>query len=250
MKAIILAGGFAKRMWPITKKLPKPLLPVAGKPMIEHILNKLETLNLSTIYITTNKKFAPLFQEFLDEKNFSSDVRLFVEDHDSEEKKLGSIGAVHNLIKNEQIDDDVLCVAGDNLLDDEMVDFFKFFSCGETIFGLHEMNEGDLSKFGIACIDSDYKVVSFEEKPAHPKSNLVSTAIYAIPRKNIPLISQYLSENNSPDAFGNFISWLFKKAPVYGFVFKNKWFDIGSVEGYKEANEYMKRINENSSPEN
>lgn len=241
MKAIILAGGFAKRMWPLTMERPKPLLPVAGRPMIEHVLDKLRGISdIHTIYITTNKRFEHAFREWLDGTDYKRDIRLVIEDTSSEEEKLGSVGALKHVIDKEVIDDDILCVAGDNLLEDNLHAFLESFRSRENIvFGLHEMKEGDLSKFGIACIDDNCRVVKFEEKPEQPKSNLVSTAIYAIPRKDIGLISEYLRGKNNPDTVGYFISWLHATEPVYGFIFRNKWFDIGSFESYREANEYM-----------
>ncbi len=243
MKAIVMAGGFAKRMWPLTQDRPKPLLPVGGRPMIEHVIGKLlEISSISTIYITTNRKFEKAFSEWLEGKDYPSKVRLVVEDTSSEEEKLGSVGALNHIIDREGIDDDVLCMGGDNLLTDSLHGFIEFFrSHGSTVFGLHEMQAGNLCKFGIACLDSSGKVVDFEEKPEKPRSNLVSTAVYAIPRSELALVREYLSGSNNPDAFGYFISWLYSRIPVFGFVFRNRWFDIGSHETYEEANRHMER---------
>lgn len=241
MKAIIMAGGFAKRMWPLTMKTPKPLLPVAGKPMIEYLLEKLVRVGeISTIYITTNQRFESAFRIWIENKDFKKDVRLVIEKAETENEKLGSIGAVNHIIEKEGIDDDILCLAGDNILEDELIPFVSFFKDrGTTVFGLNEKSGGNLCKFGIACTDEYGRVVDFAEKPDNPKSNLVSTAIYAIPRASLTLFRDYLSEKNNPDAFGHFISWLYTREPVFGFVFRNKWFDIGSFEGYQEANKHI-----------
>ncbi len=241
MKAIVLAGGYAKRMWPLTKDRPKPLLPVGGRPMIDHVMDRLLNIgSIDTVYITTNRKFEGVFSEWLSGKEFPIPVRLVVEDTAAEEEKLGSIGAMRHIIQKEGIDDDVLCMGGDNLLEDHLRDFVRFFrEQGTTVFGLWEMDSGDLCKFGIACLDDQGRVVHFEEKPPQPKSRFVSTAVYAIPRGELGLISEYLSGKNNPDAFGHFISWLYSRTPVYGFVFRNKWFDIGSIEAYESANRHM-----------
>jgi glucose-1-phosphate thymidylyltransferase len=236
MKAVILAGGFAKRMWPLTMETPKPLLLVAGRPMIEHVIEKLlDIKGIHTIYITTNKRFGPVFQEWLDSTDYKRDIRLVIEDHASEEEKLGSIGAISHIIDKEIIDDDILCIGADNLLEDNLHPFLEFFR-------KHEMREGDLSKYGIASIDDSGLLVDFEEKPENPKSRLVSTAIYAFPRKDVKLIHEYLANKHNPDSPGFFISWLYRRNPVYGFVFRNRWFDIGSFESYREANEFMSRV--------
>lgn len=243
MKAVILAGGFAKRMWPLTLERPKPLLLVAGKPMIEHVMDKLTGIReIHTIYITTNKRFEHAFREWLEGTDYKQDIRLVIEDHASEDEKLGSIGAISHIIDREMIDDDILCVGADNLLEDNLHAFLEYFrNESTTVFGLHEMKGGDLSKYGIASIDGSGRVTDFEEKPEKPKSNLVSTAIYAFPKSDVKLIHEYLANKNNPDSPGYFISWLYRKNPVHGFVFRNKWFDIGSFETYREADQFMSK---------
>jgi glucose-1-phosphate thymidylyltransferase len=243
MKAIILAGGFAKRMWPLTLEKPKPLLPVAGKPMIEHVLEKVLPIEgIDQIYITTNKKFEPVFREWLEASASREKIQLFIEETGSEEEKLGSIGALNHILEREGIDDDVLVLAGDNLFQDQfqgLLDFFK--EKGTMVFGLHELeNHTLLPKMGIVSIDNSGKVTEFEEKPESPKSNLVSTALYLIPRNQLPLIREYIQAGENPDTFGHLMSWLHKRIPIHGFVFKNKWIDIGSMEAYDEANGLIK----------
>ena len=124
---------------------------------------------------------------------------------------------------------------------DNLHAFLEFFRQHKTtIFGLYEFPDSTLlSRYGITSIDDAGRVLDFEEKPEQPKSNLVSTGIYAIPRCELSTIHEYLKGGNSPDTLGHFISWLHKKSPVHGFVFRNRWFDIGSFETYREANEFM-----------
>lgn len=238
MKAIILAGGYAKRMWPLTLERPKPLLPVAGRPVIEYVMEKvLDIGDIGTIYITTNRRFEGAFREWLDRAGYGRDIRLVVEDTAAEEEKLGSVGAMKHIIDREGIDDDVLCVAGDNILQESLHGFLGFFRRKGTLtFGLYEMRDSThLSKYGITSMDGAGRIVDFEEKPERPKSNLVSTGIYAIPRGELGLIHEYMSGGNNPDTFGHFISWLHRRSPVHGFVFRGSWFDIGSLEVYREA---------------
>jgi glucose-1-phosphate thymidylyltransferase len=240
MKAIILAGGYAKRMWPLTLERPKPLLPVAGRPVIEHLMDKLlGIMEIHTIYITTNRRFEGAFREWLEAAGYERDIRLVIEDTLAEEEKLGSVGAMQHIIDKEGIDDDVLCIAGDNLFQDNLHAFLEFFRQHKTtVFGLYEFPDSSLlSRYGITSIDDTGRVLDFEEKPEQPKSNLVSTGIYAIPRGELRTIHEYLKAGNNADTFGQFISWLHRRSPVHGFVFRNKWFDIGSFEAYREANE-------------
>jgi glucose-1-phosphate thymidylyltransferase len=244
MKAIILAGGFAKRMWPLTRDRPKPLLPVSGRPVIEYVLEKLKPLDdVRTVYITTNRKFEPHFREWLDSFEYPKEIRLVIEDTSAEEEKLGSIGAMKHLLDNERIDDDIICLAGDNLFQDSLDDLIgQFRSQNTMVFGLWEMaDRSSLSRFGVASVDGSGLVTDFEEKPEHPKSNLVSTGIYIIPRSSLGLINQYLEGMNNPDTFGFFLTWLYKRQPVHAHVFRNPWFDIGSLEGYKEADEFVSK---------
>ncbi len=242
MKAIILAGGFAKRMWPLTLERPKPLLPVAGRPVIEHIMDRLLDIGeIGTIYITINKRFEGAFREWLGAAGYEGDIRLVVEDTLAEEEKLGSVGAMQHIIDKEAIDDDVLCIAGDNIFQDSLHSFLEFFrSQGTLTFGLYEMQDSSLlSRYGITSIDEAGWVLDFEEKPEKPKSNLVSTGIYAIPRSELGVIHEYLSGGNNPDTLGHFISWLHKRSPVHGFILRNRWIDIGSLETYREADKLL-----------
>jgi glucose-1-phosphate thymidylyltransferase len=243
MKAVILAGGFAKRMWPLTLERPKPLLPVGGRPVISYLMDKLTGIReIHTIYITTNRRFEHAFREYLDSRDFPRDIRLVVEESLSEEEKLGSVGALSHILDREGIDDDVLCLAGDNILQDNLHPFLeRFRSLGSTLFGLWDKGQaGGPSKFGIASLDSSGRVLGFEEKPEKPLTSLVSTGIYAIPRKDIGLIHEYLRKESNADTLGSFIQWLHSRSPTYGFVFRNQWFDIGSFEAYREADAFMR----------
>jgi glucose-1-phosphate thymidylyltransferase len=249
MKAIILAGGFGRRMWPLTLERPKCLLTVGGKPVIEHVTEKLLNINeIHTIYITVNKLFEDAFREWLNSQGYNRDIRLVVEESLKNDEKLGSLGAIKHLIDREAIDDDILCVAGDNIFQDNLHSFLEFFKQqNKFICGLYEMDKAEeLTGYGISILDDSGMITDFEEKPENPKSNLVSTGIYAIPRNVLQQIQEYMKAGHNPDAFGYFISWLHKKTSVSGFVFKNKWFDIGSFETLRKADEFLSQ--ESQSP--
>lgn len=245
MKCVILAGGFAKRMWPLTMGLPKALLEVAGKPVIEHIIEKLENIGSKEIYVSTNKKFEDVFRKWVDgyrAKNNVS-VNLLVEPALKEEEKFGSIKAMQFFISEENVNEDLLIVGGDNIFGFEMNDFLKFSREREAP-AVAFFDVGDIekvrNKFGVVVLDKDLKITEFQEKPSDPKSTLVSTCIYYFPKENLDMISTYLGDNNNPDTPGYFIKWLSQRTPVYGFVFKEQWYDIGSKEVYKQADEELK----------
>lgn len=239
MKAIVLAGGFAKRLWPLTRDTPKPLLPVAGKPMIEHVLEKIRAVDeIDKIYISTNSKFEPHFKEWSKNSELAKYTHIFVEDSISEENKMGAVGALGLLFKNLDIDDDVIVVAGDNLFEFEIKDFLSNHN-GIPKVALCDMLDKNKvrNKYGVVVLDDNNNIKEFHEKPDNPISTLISTGCYFFPKGTAHKIHEYLSSGENPDAPGFFISWLSKQMDVNGFVFDSqcKWFDIGSIESYEEA---------------
>ncbi|MCK4327408.1 MAG: nucleotidyltransferase family protein [Candidatus Diapherotrites archaeon] len=236
MKAIIMAGGYAKRLWPLTKDKAKPLLPVGGKPMVDYIWGELEGLELEKVYVSTNELFAQQFQEWIESK---SDARLVlaVEPTRSEEEKLGSIGAISLLIETYGIDDDLMIVAGDNLTEMKFSGFVNAFD-GRPLVALYDLGDKAkaANKYGVVET-RDGIVVGFEEKPAEPKTSLISSGFYIYPKETLPLFKEYLSEGNAKDAPGFFLEWLHKKAEVKAYVFSDLWYDIGDLESYEKANE-------------
>ncbi|HLD57280.1 MAG TPA: sugar phosphate nucleotidyltransferase, partial [archaeon] len=154
------------------------------------------------------------------------------------------IGALDYLVSSQGIDEDLIVIAGDNLFDfrlKELVNYYNKKKC--PVIAFYDMQDLEAAKrFGVAELDKDDKVVDFSEKPETPKSTFVSTGCYIFPHEALAMISTYLKDKNNHDAPGYFISWLYKRLPVYGFRFKGKWYDIGSFEAYLEAEkEYKKR---------
>jgi glucose-1-phosphate thymidylyltransferase len=246
MKAIILAGGFAKRMWPLTKDKPKHLLPIADEPMLNHVLEKLKNLSeLDRIYVSTNAKFEEQFNKYLSSISYEQRIELFIEDTKSEQEKLGSVGALGLLIREKEIDDDLIVIGGDNLFDFKMKDFEEFFKNKQgNIVALYDIRSiKSATLYGVVSIDNHQRVIDFAEKPEKPKSSLVSTACYLFTQKGVKNILHYLSEGNDPDKMGHFIEWLYKNDDVFGFIFDGYWFDIGSFESYDEANEFFQTRN-------
>ena len=244
MKAIILAGGYARRLWPITKNMPKQLLPVAGKPIIEYPIENIElTKSINETIISVNAFFEYNFREWFTKYQFRKKTKLVVEKTFSDEEKFGSIGALNYLINKLEIDDDILVIGGDNLFDFSLRKFINYYKEKDTsVVALYDIKDKEKVKgrYGIAETDSDEKIISFEEKPEQPKTSLVNTACMIIRKEDLKLIPQYLKEGNNKDAFGYLTQWLIKKIPVYGFNFETPWFDIGSFEAYDAANLYYK----------
>ncbi len=240
MKAIIMAGGYARRLWPLTKDKAKPLLPVGGRPIIDYIWGSISKLDVGKVYISTNEKFASQFKEWIAQKD---DPRLVlaVEPSRSEKEKLGSIGAIELLIKTYGIDDDLLIAAGDNLTDMGMGEFVAAYD-GRPLVALYDLNDKAkaANKYGVVEVEGGV-IVGFEEKPAEPKSSLISSGFYLYPAKALPLFREYLAGGNNRDSPGFFLEWLHKREDVKAFVFSGMWFDIGDLESYKKADELMRR---------
>ncbi|MCD4740471.1 NDP-sugar synthase [archaeon] len=237
MKAVILAGGYARRFWPVTLHKPKPLLPIAGKPILDFLMEKLEQVpEIDTIYISTNAVFEEIFSEWMKKRKSSKRVELVVEPTVKEEHKLGSIGAMEYLIKNKKITSDLMLLAGDNLFSFDLAKFAQSYQEDPRIILYKMNNRARCSRYGVVDIDEAQKVTDFEEKPTEPKTSLVSTACYVFPRKTLPLVKQYLAGKHPVDNMGSFLEWLYHKVTVRGVVMEGYWYDIGDKHFYIQAN--------------
>lgn len=241
MKAVVLAGGHATRLWPITKDRAKPLLPLGEQPIIDYIVEELEELD--EIIISTNEKFAEDFKKYAEEFN-RENVRVVVESQGSEEEKPGTIGAIIKLLNKEDIDDDLLVVGGDNYFGFDFSEMIEF--CEEkdgpvnVVYDVKDMEMA--SSFGIVDTDGD-KIKDFKEKPEEPPSTLASTAFYYFPKDQVSLFNEYeehFKDTDVPaekylDEPGRLIEWAHEKTDMYAFSFDGDWFDIGTRKGYLEA---------------
>ena len=249
MKCIILAAGYATRLYPLTENQPKPLLNIADKPIMEHIIEKIDELKeIDEIFIVTNNKFFNHFNDW--NKNFSSRFKIKVINDGtlSNDDRLGAIGDLNFVIKSENIDEDFVQISGDNLFQFSLKDMHQHFNEKKHIsIALYDVkNIEEAKKMGICAINEESKVIDFEEKPENPKSTLCSIGVYFYPRIVKDHLNQYLSEGNSSDMPGKFMEWLHKKDHVHGFVFDKegeRWFDIGGFEALEEAKkDYEQRL--------
>lgn len=241
MDIIILAAGYATRLYPLTENTPKPLLPVGGKPIIEHILAKLEKLKLHRIFIVTNAKFYTLFLAWKASCVFplASKLVMVNDGTQSNEDRLGAIGDIHFVIQQHQLKNDILVIGGDNLFEFSLLAFYQFFKKKKaSVVALYDIHDAikAAKKFGVVELDTSQKIIGFEEKPEHPKTSLVSTACYLFTHKDVCLLEQCIRENKKPDNPGEFIKWLSHKTAMYGYVFSEQWFDIGHPHEYASVN--------------
>lgn len=236
MKAVVLAGGYATRLWPITRHRPKMFLPVGEMTIIDTIFEDLEDDDrVDEVYVSTNEYFAEEFDEYLADSEFEKPT-LSVEDTSEEDEKFGVVGALAQLVDREDIDDDLVVVAGDNLISFDVGDFADFFEDqGTPCIAAYDVGSRERAKsYGLVRLDGT-RVVDFQEKPDHPASTLVSIACYAFPADTLPSLDEYLAGDNNPDEPGWFIQWMQSRQRVDAFTFDGAWFDIGTPESYRDA---------------
>ena len=235
MKALILAAGYATRLRPLTETIPKQLLPVGGRPMVDWILDRIAETSADEVHLVTNARFAPDFERWAEGK----DVRIHDDGTTSNEDRLGAIGDIAFV----GLDDDLLAIAGDNLFDYSLTDYESYWRVkGGSCVAVHDVGDLELAKkYGIVDVDEDDRITSFVEKPERPPTTLCATATYLYRRDDAALISTYLEEGNPPDQPGNFVAWLHKRRPVYAYRFPGEWYDIGDQAQLLEADNRMRR---------
>ncbi|MCU4925338.1 NDP-sugar synthase [Halobacteria archaeon AArc-dxtr1] len=236
MKAVVLAGGYATRMWPITKHRPKMFLPIGESTVIDRIFAELEADDrIDEVFVSTNERFAPDFEAHLEDQPYEKPT-LSIEETEAEDEKFGVVGALAQLIDREGVDDDLLVIAGDNLMSFAVADFIDYFEAkGAPTLAAYDVGSRDQAKsYGLVDLEGD-RVVDFQEKPDDPKSTLVSIACYAFPRDSLSLLPTYLEDGNNPDEPGWFVQWLQNREPTYAYTFEGAWYDIGTPESYLDA---------------
>ena len=243
MKAIILAGGYATRLQPLTDDLSKCLLPVGGKPMVDWILDRVRAADeIEEVHVVTNSRFARDFEHWAMAKD---DVTIHDDGTRSNDDRLGAIGDVAFTLERAGIvDDDVIVIAGDNLFDYDLQDYIDFWRGKGVASAVAVRDVGDLrlaSQYGIVELDGDDRVIDFVEKPPDPASTLAATATYIYHREHLPLVARYLAEGHAPDPSGSFIEWLRSREPVYGYSFAGSWLDIGDKEQLLAADNMLRR---------
>jgi|SRR5882762_42469 len=247
MKVVLLAAGYATRLYPLTLTQPKPLLSVAGKPMIEYVLDNLAPVGgIERVYVVTNAKFAGHFQKWADGYRATKSNLGFtiVNDGSTDDtNKLGAIGDLHLVITREKVDDDLVVVAGDNLFSESLGAYGGFCrSKSAPVLGIYDVGSLEQAKkYGVVDLDGEGRIVRFEEKPKQPASTLIGIALYYYPKNVVPMIKQYITEGNNPDQPGRLVQWLYPRTPVYTWTVPGLWYDIGSKETLEEANRIFAR---------
>jgi glucose-1-phosphate thymidylyltransferase len=242
MNVLILAAGYATRLYPLTEKKAKPLLEVAGKPMIEWVLDNLAPIpGLGTVYVVTNDKFASDFQEWADgytKSHRNVTFKIVNDGSRSDADKLGAIGDIRFVIDREELKNDALIVvAGDNLFSEPLTDFAAHAEGSTATLATYDVGDLEaMKKYSAIKTDAEGVITHFEEKPAKPETTLTGIALYYFSPETLELFTTYIAAGNNPDQPGRFIQWLHTRRPVKTYQIKGTWYDIGSKETLEEAN--------------
>jgi len=213
-------------------------LPMGETLVIDRIFEQLEAdERVSEVFVSTNERFAPEFETHIDESPYEKPT-VTVEETTEEDEKFGVVGALAQLVEREHVDDDLMVIAGDNVISFSISDFVDFFEAkaeGASALAAYDVGDYERAKsYGLVELDGD-EVVDFQEKPDDPNSTLVSIACYAFPSDVLPLLDTYLEDGNNPDEPGWFLQWLQARRAVHAFSFDEAWFDIGTAESYLDA---------------
>lgn len=245
MKALILAAGYGARLYPLTQSMPKSLLDVNGKPMMEYVLERIKAVpNINEFYVVGNEKFNTKFKEWKEKQGAHEPIKLLNDGTTDNKNKLGAIRDIELVLSNEKIDSDILIVASDNLFDFDLEKFYEFFKRKKSFcIGLFRIDDPILvRRYSNVTLDKEKRIIDFVEKPTKALSNLVAICLYIFPKERLHMVRSYLEEGNNPDAPGYFMQWLIAKEKVYGYEFSGKWLDIGDINSYNKAKEEFKSI--------
>lgn len=241
MKAIILAAGYATRLYPLTVNKPKALLPINGRPILDYIADEIETVPaVDEIILVSNDKF---YEHFVGWANTRKNKPVILNDNTTDDtNKLGAVGDIKFAVDTMNIDDDILVMAGDNIFTFKLLDYYNYYASvkADTVLVKELESISDLRRMANVETDASDKVINMVEKPEKPKSNLAAFASYIYTKDTVKMIDRYLAEGNNPDAPGFFPSWLHKIKPVYAYRFTGECYDIGTPESYAAVDEIFR----------
>lgn len=241
MTVIVLAAGYATRMYPLTLNFPKPLLEVGGKRIIDWLLDDVNGEGEYRTVVVTNHKFVSHFEAWAEGRKNTVVVDDGSVDNDH---RLGAVKDILFAIEKEGIKDDALILAGDNVLDFSLNSFVSYAKEKNTSAIMRHFQEEKkkLQKTGVITIDENDLVTGMEEKPVEPKSNWAVPPFYYYRKEDLSLLPKAIEDGCGIDAPGSFVSWLSSRRPVHAFLMPGKRYDVGSIEGYEKIKKEYKGI--------
>lgn len=243
MQALILAGGYGTRLGELTRNRSKVLLPVAGRPMIEWVLERAFALaRVERAVIVTNDRFFDDFRAWQSGYRGNGAVTVLNDGTTSNENRLGAVGDVLFAIEHEAIDDDLLIMAGDNIFDFDLQPMADLLADRGSCAALYDVGSlAAASRYSNATLDGQGRITAFVEKPPNPSSSAVVVALYMYRAADLALFKRFSDEGHNLDLIGGFLQWAHRQTPVYGCTFGGRWWDIGDRAEYDAVNDYFAR---------
>lgn len=246
MDALLLAAGYATRLYPLTRDFPKPLLPLAGRPLMDYVTDQLEAVpQIERLWLVSNDRFFSYFQEWSRARTFDKPVEVLNDGSTSNEERLGAVRDIHFALQRigDIPEDGVYVLATDNIPRFDLGDIVRLSAQkqGSAVFACKDEDPVRLRRCGVAVVDPEGRIVGFEEKPEHPKSNLRVPPFYVYTCGDVALVARYVEEGNDPDAPGHFLAWLVGQRIVWARLTDSGTYDIGTIESYREVCEVFER---------
>ena len=241
MKCLILAAGYATRLYPLTENFPKPLLKVGGKTILDWLIDDIDQAGVVDEYVViSNHKFAGIFEDWAKGKR----VTVLDDGTSSNETRLGAVRDIQFAIDELKLDDDLLVIAGDNLLDFSLVRFIQYAQEKGTtcVMRYYEPAIEKLRKTGVATVNDEGHILSMVEKPAEPQSHWCCPPFYFYRKEDVPLVKVGIDSGCGVDAPGSFIAWLAGQTPVYAWEMPGRRYDIGNLASYEEVKQNYRGI--------
>ena len=242
MKCLVLAAGYATRLYPLTENFPKPLLKVGDKTILDWLITDIGKAGVVDEYVViSNHKFASIFEDWAKKE---SEITVLDDGTESNETRLGAVKDIQFAIEELKLDDDLLVIAGDNLLDFSLVDFIRYAQEKGTtcVMRYYEPSIEKLRKTGVATVNEEGLILSMVEKPADPQSHWCCPPFYFYRKEDVPLVKAGIDSGCGVDAPGSFIAWLATQTPVYAWEMPGKRYDIGNLASYEEVQQTYKGI--------
>lgn len=238
MKNIVIAAGYATRLYPLTENFPKPLLKVGDTTILDRMMADIDRLGeVDSHIVVTNHRFAPIFEEWKRNSNYTKPITIIDDGTTDNDNRLGAVRDLLLALEQCRVDDDIMVLAADNILDFSFKGFVDFFrDKGTSVIMCH--NEPELKRLqrtGVIAVDGDMKVLEMQEKPEKPVSNWAVPPFYIYSRRDLPLIRECMEHGCGFDAPGNLAHYLASATTLHAWEMPGKRFDIGSMDSYREA---------------
>ncbi|MDE5814539.1 MAG: nucleotidyltransferase family protein [Muribaculaceae bacterium] len=242
MKNIVIAAGYATRLYPLTENFPKPLLKIGESTILDRMMADIDSIpEVDEHIIVTNHRFAPIFEEWKAKSNYKKPITIIDDGTSTNVTRLGAVRDLLLALETNDIDDDIMVLAADNILDFSLQGFVDYFKQKESsvIMCHHEPELRKLQRTGVIAVDDTMRVLEMQEKPERPVSNWAVPPFYIYAKKDLPLIRDCMAHGCGFDAPGNLAHYLTDVTTLHAWPMPGSRFDIGSMDSYREAQEHF-----------